>query len=835
MEQEMCSYSDRELTVDNLILDLLSQLPPRLHLKMLCGFDHRDSLPRTVRSHRCNPNIGPASSPNTLHLSFVSHSSLPSLVNTAKRERDVLQGHTPCPHLFRTGERLDGEGDVQLLGLGFPHRTQAAAGGALLDTCRASLHARPWLAQQHTLSPLAQRSSSSPPPSTFPCPSSTSTSAEARHLCPNETQSSSQSSIDPPEATITALPSFLSNHHPNASTPPTKPPPSLKSHWTMPPARRIPRLPNRLQTRNDRRSRLRKRVENVKARTLERGLERWILGTRKRLRKHQGCSRRRTRGCRSSDSRTQCAGGLVGVFWASTETPQRCSQTAKKHFGSRNEVSTSTAVATEARIHLAHPADALKAPKRSQLAVQDVQVSLDSSKRRKKLTSSFGRPPNRAQATIAVQRRLRGTEEQRGTPGGVHRCMGDVRKGELRAKGLVFASTRKPTLSSRLLRSSIVKLRRNTLQVEIRCIDGFEIDAETRSRTLRFEGTTRDGLDTEGWVTKGGGVLDVESERNAKELECESFATSPTPTETSNDNPGDVKEATARILNVIACNRYFAHYRQEQARLSRDSSILKSEDSNSPPLVNVLNCGHLIALPSDAGPTTSRCAPRRTHTRNDKPPSLQPFSERARPGYMKDARLFLDRLNTIFTDNYVYAADWKKSVKQSLKKWQLAFFQSITLLALHIFAFFLPVSQSMAMASAGALDLSIVASAILINQNQDMEESTANEGHAYLSKHHRRFQQLALAFALPLSLWGLFLMSAQVTTFPSFAQRSSSSPDALRFLFGSHSRLSSPSLVNVLGRKHPIAKSFEHNLSCFDCVSPDSHRPREQLGVDTRR
>lgn len=189
---------------------------------------------------------------------------------------------------------------------------------------------------------------------------------------------------------------------------------------------------------------------------------------------------------------------------------------------------------------------------------------------------------------------------------------------------------------------------------------------------------------------------------------------------------GRILSLTARILNVIASNRYFTHYGQEQARLSRDSAILESEAS-------------------EPG-WTSTVASAIT---------------------LKSQDFFLERLNAIFTDNYVYGADWKKFVKQSLKKWQLAFMQSIALLALHIFAFFLPVSQPLAMLSAGALGLSIVSSAVLIHQHQDMEESTANHGHAYLSQNRRRFQQLALSFALPqaLSLWGLFLMTAQATSF----------------------------------------------------------------------
>lgn len=186
---------------------------------------------------------------------------------------------------------------------------------------------------------------------------------------------------------------------------------------------------------------------------------------------------------------------------------------------------------------------------------------------------------------------------------------------------------------------------------------------------------------------------------------------------------GRILSLTARILSVISCNRYFTHYGQEQARLSRDSAILESEG---------------------AEPGWSSTA--------------------ASAVTLKTQDFFLERLHTTFTDNYVYAVDWKKFMRQSLKKWQLAFMQSIALLALHIFAFFLPVSQPLATLSTGALGLSVASSALLINRYQDMEETTANDGHAYLSQNRRRFQQLSLTFAVPqaLSLWGLFLMSAQV-------------------------------------------------------------------------
>ncbi|TEB18540.1 hypothetical protein FA13DRAFT_1648550 [Coprinellus micaceus] len=214
--------------------------------------------------------------------------------------------------------------------------------------------------------------------------------------------------------------------------------------------------------------------------------------------------------------------------------------------------------------------------------------------------------------------------------------------------------------------------------------------------------------------------------------ECKAFLDMLVP---ARDRPlnGRILSLTARILNVIASNRYFTHYGQEQARLCRDNAILDSGDSTA-----------------EAGPTWA----------NTVASTLTFHSQ----------DFFVDRLNTIFTDNYVYAVDWKQFVKQSMNKWKFAFVQSIALLALHIFAFFLPVSLPLAMASAGSLSLSIVASAILINRHQDMEDSTASEGHAYLCKNlskQWKFQHLALAFALPqaLSLWGLFLMSTQVVTF----------------------------------------------------------------------
>ncbi|KAJ3500508.1 hypothetical protein NMY22_g19239 [Coprinellus aureogranulatus] len=109
MEQEMRSYLDRELTVDNLILNLLSQLPPRLHLKMLCGFDHCDSRLRNCPS----PSLRSQHWPSVIAKHPPPLVRIPLITTIARQHRQTREGHAatthsmsaPVPHWGTTGWR----------------------------------------------------------------------------------------------------------------------------------------------------------------------------------------------------------------------------------------------------------------------------------------------------------------------------------------------------------------------------------------------------------------------------------------------------------------------------------------------------------------------------------------------------------------------------------------------------------------------------------------------------------------------------------------------------------------------------------------------------------
>lgn len=155
---------------------------------------------------------------------------------------------------------------------------------------------------------------------------------------------------------------------------------------------------------------------------------------------------------------------------------------------------------------------------------------------------------------------------------------------------------------------------------------------------------------------------------------------------------GHIITTVARLFNVIAHNRYWTHYGQEQARLSRDTSILSGPEDQ-------------VSWPSTLSSAVT----------------------------FRSSAWFEDRLNTIFTDNFVYAADWQGFMKRSLGKWRAAFMQSLAVLVLHIFAFFVPgISQGLAIASSGFLACSILVSAILVHLHEDLEDGTAGDAVSYL-------------------------------------------------------------------------------------------------------
>ncbi|KAF4618656.1 hypothetical protein D9613_009952 [Agrocybe pediades] len=171
----------------------------------------------------------------------------------------------------------------------------------------------------------------------------------------------------------------------------------------------------------------------------------------------------------------------------------------------------------------------------------------------------------------------------------------------------------------------------------------------------------------------------------------------------------------ARIWGMIMYNRYETHYGQEQARLSRDNSILIDDD---------------------------------TELEWTKPIfSLASF---------RSADLYMKRLNTIFNDRFLYTIDWDSFMKQCISDWTRTGIMSSILLFLHIFCFFLPVSPTLAYVSGSISALSIITSLLAINRHQPLDKEGAAGGHDYLTavcSPTLKFQGVAFAYALPKTLF----------------------------------------------------------------------------------
>jgi hypothetical protein len=120
--------------------------------------------------------------------------------------------------------------------------------------------------------------------------------------------------------------------------------------------------------------------------------------------------------------------------------------------------------------------------------------------------------------------------------------------------------------------------------------------------------------------------------------ECKDFLDILTPAR-ERVHDGHIVTIVARIFNVVANNRYWTHYGQEQARLSRDTSILEESSGQT-------------AWGSSIASMVS----------------------------LRVSDFFASRLDTIFTDDYVYSMDWQKFMTQALGKWRGAFVQSLALL-----------------------------------------------------------------------------------------------------------------------------------------------------------
>jgi len=189
---------------------------------------------------------------------------------------------------------------------------------------------------------------------------------------------------------------------------------------------------------------------------------------------------------------------------------------------------------------------------------------------------------------------------------------------------------------------------------------------------------------------------------------------------------GHVVAYVGRIWSVIFYNRYETHYGQEQSRLSRDCAIL-SDDSTE----EVQWTRRLLSLLSF-----------RTSIR------------------------YLETLDALFVDKFVYAHAWTTFMKTCLTTWRQDCCASAMLLLLHIVCFFHPVSTVLAYISSLLASTSLLTGMLLIHRHEKLEVVEAQEAQAYLSgirSDHFKFQGVAAAYSLPrvLSLLGLITFFSQ--------------------------------------------------------------------------
>ncbi|KAF9563823.1 hypothetical protein CPC08DRAFT_661385 [Agrocybe pediades] len=188
---------------------------------------------------------------------------------------------------------------------------------------------------------------------------------------------------------------------------------------------------------------------------------------------------------------------------------------------------------------------------------------------------------------------------------------------------------------------------------------------------------------------------------------------------------GHTVTLVARIWGMIMYNRYEWHYGEEQARLSRDNTILIDDD---------------------------------TELEWTKPIfSLASF---------RSADVYTKRLNAMFIDRSLCTVDWDSFMKQCISDWTRTGIMSSILLSLHIFCFFVPVSSALAYVSGSISALSIVTSLLVINRHQPLDKGGAAAGHDYLMaicSPTLKFQGVAFAYALPktLFIWASVIFLSQ--------------------------------------------------------------------------
>jgi len=187
---------------------------------------------------------------------------------------------------------------------------------------------------------------------------------------------------------------------------------------------------------------------------------------------------------------------------------------------------------------------------------------------------------------------------------------------------------------------------------------------------------------------------------------------------------GHVVAYVARIWSIMFYNRYETHYGQEQSRLSRDCAILldSEEIQWTKALLSMLSF--------------------RTSDR------------------------YLETLDGLFVDKFVYAHVWTTFMGTCLKTWRRDCGASAMLLLLNMLSLSLDVSTILAYTSGLLASMSLLTGILLIHQHEELEVAEAHEAQAYLAgvrSEYFKFQGVAAAYSLPrvLSLVGFLVFFTQ--------------------------------------------------------------------------
>jgi len=176
-----------------------------------------------------------------------------------------------------------------------------------------------------------------------------------------------------------------------------------------------------------------------------------------------------------------------------------------------------------------------------------------------------------------------------------------------------------------------------------------------------------------------------------------------------------------RLWQLVYHHRFWTHYGEPHARLSRDQAIFEEVDDEiqwTRPILSALT--------------------------------------------LKTFDTTVQRLDEIYIDRFIYVDQWRPFITSSLKSWQRTSYASAVILMLHAFFFVLASSVLFASISGALLGGSLLTSILLSLRHEDLEEATASEALTYLNavcSKRCKLQLVALAYSLPkaLYLWGTLL------------------------------------------------------------------------------